>query len=49
MKDVKEIPDGGKIAVPNDESNMGRALLLLQEAGLMVYLKISMDLVQLIV
>ena len=33
-KDVKEIPDGGKIAVPNDESNMGRALLLLQEAGL---------------
>ena len=33
-KDVKEIPDGAKIAVPNDESNMGRALLLLQEAGL---------------
>ena len=34
LKDVKEIPDGSKIAVPNDESNMGRALLLLQEAGL---------------
>ena len=34
LKDVKEIPDGAKIAVPNDESNMGRALLLLQEAGL---------------
>lgn len=33
-KDVKDIPDGGKIAVPNDASNMGRALLLLQEAGL---------------
>ncbi|WP_394234831.1 MetQ/NlpA family ABC transporter substrate-binding protein [Niallia oryzisoli] len=33
-KDVSEIPDGSTIAVPNDESNMGRALLLLQEAGL---------------
>lgn len=33
-KDVKDIPDGAKIAVPNDASNQGRALLLLQEAGL---------------
>jgi D-methionine transport system substrate-binding protein len=33
-KDVKDIPDGGKIAVPNDVTNEGRALLLLQEAGL---------------
>ncbi|MBY0123424.1 MetQ/NlpA family ABC transporter substrate-binding protein [Bacillus sp. S/N-304-OC-R1] len=33
-KKVDEIPDGGKIAVPNEASNMGRALLLLQEAGL---------------
>ncbi|ALC89414.1 methionine ABC transporter substrate-binding protein [Bacillus sp. FJAT-18017] len=33
-KDVKEIPDGSKIAIPNDPSNSGRALLLLQEAGL---------------
>lgn len=33
-KDVSDIPDGSTIAVPNDESNMGRALLLLQEAGL---------------
>ncbi|WHY00090.1 MetQ/NlpA family ABC transporter substrate-binding protein [Neobacillus sp. DY30] len=33
-KDVKDIPDGAKIALPNDASNQGRALLLLQEAGL---------------
>jgi D-methionine transport system substrate-binding protein len=32
-KDVKDIPDGAKIALPNDASNQGRALLLLQEAG----------------
>jgi D-methionine transport system substrate-binding protein len=33
-KDVNDIPDGAKIALPNDASNQGRALLLLQEAGL---------------
>jgi D-methionine transport system substrate-binding protein len=33
-KSVDEIPEGGKIAVPNEVSNMGRALLLLEEAGL---------------
>lgn len=33
-KDVNDIPDGAKIAIPNDASNQGRALLLLQEAGL---------------
>lgn len=33
-KDVKDIPDGAKIALPNDASNQGRALSLLQEAGL---------------
>jgi D-methionine transport system substrate-binding protein len=33
-KDVKDIPEGAKIALPNDASNQGRALLLLQEAGL---------------
>ncbi|WP_156288191.1 MetQ/NlpA family ABC transporter substrate-binding protein [Oceanobacillus salinisoli] len=32
--DVNDIPDGEKIAVPNDVSNQGRALLLLQDAGL---------------
>ncbi len=33
-KSVKDIPEGAQIAVPNDQSNWGRALLLLQEAGL---------------
>ncbi|SIC40515.1 ABC transporter, substrate-binding protein, putative [Mycobacteroides abscessus subsp. abscessus] len=33
-KDVKDIPEGGKIAVPNEATNMGRSFLLLQEAGL---------------
>ncbi|WP_170006190.1 MetQ/NlpA family ABC transporter substrate-binding protein [Bacillus fonticola] len=32
---VDEIPEGGKIAVPNEATNMGRAFLLLQEAGLL--------------
>jgi D-methionine transport system substrate-binding protein len=31
---VGDIPEGGKIAVPNEATNMGRALLLLQDAGL---------------
>nr|WP_263324396.1 MetQ/NlpA family ABC transporter substrate-binding protein [Neobacillus sp. Marseille-Q6967] len=34
FEDVKDIPDGSKIALPNDASNQGRALLLLEEAGL---------------
>ncbi|MGD6878772.1 MetQ/NlpA family ABC transporter substrate-binding protein [Bacillus infantis] len=33
-KDIKDIPEGGKIAVPNEATNMGRSFLLLQEAGL---------------
>lgn len=33
-KDVSAIPAGEKIAVPNDESNQARALLVLQSAGL---------------
>ncbi|UFU03977.1 MetQ/NlpA family ABC transporter substrate-binding protein [Ruania suaedae] len=32
---VEEIPDGGEIAIPNDETNQARALLVLQEAGLL--------------
>ncbi|MEC1261803.1 MetQ/NlpA family ABC transporter substrate-binding protein [Bacillus swezeyi] len=32
---VGDIPDGAKIAVPNEATNMGRALLLLQSAGLL--------------
>jgi D-methionine transport system substrate-binding protein len=31
---VEDIPDGGEIAIPNDDSNQARALLVLQEAGL---------------
>jgi D-methionine transport system substrate-binding protein len=33
-KSIKQIPAGATIAVPNDASNEGRALLLLQSAGL---------------
>jgi D-methionine transport system substrate-binding protein len=33
-KSVKDIPNGAQIAVPNDPSNWGRALVLLQEADL---------------
>lgn len=32
--DVAEIPEGGEITIPNDPTNQGRALLLLQDAGL---------------
>lgn len=31
---IEELPEGSQIAVPNEATNMGRALLLLQEAGL---------------
>ncbi|MCI1983553.1 MAG: MetQ/NlpA family ABC transporter substrate-binding protein [Bifidobacteriaceae bacterium] len=33
-KSVKDLPDGAKIAIPNNPANGGRALLILQEAGL---------------
>ncbi|WP_285767302.1 MetQ/NlpA family ABC transporter substrate-binding protein [Peribacillus sp. SI8-4] len=33
-KSLKSLPDGATIAVPNEATNFGRALLLLQEAGL---------------
>lgn len=33
-KSIEELPDGATIAVPNEATNMGRAFLLLQEAGL---------------
>ncbi|WP_026550469.1 MetQ/NlpA family ABC transporter substrate-binding protein [Arthrobacter sp. Br18] len=32
---VEEIPEGSTVAVPNDESNLSRALLVLQSAGLL--------------
>uniref|UniRef100_UPI00402AA693 MetQ/NlpA family ABC transporter substrate-binding protein n=1 Tax=Veillonella magna TaxID=464322 RepID=UPI00402AA693 len=34
IKDLKDLPDGAKVAIPNDPTNGGRALLLLQKAGL---------------
>ncbi len=33
-KKVDEIPDGSRVAIPNDPSNQGRALLVLQQAKL---------------
>lgn len=34
IKDVSELKDGDKVAVPNDASNEGRALKLLESAGI---------------
>lgn len=34
VKSLEEIPEGAKIAIPNDPSNGSRALFLLQDAGL---------------
>lgn len=34
VKDLAAVPQGSKVAIPNDPTNGGRALLLLQEAGL---------------
>ena len=34
VKDIKDLKDGALIDVPNDPTNEGRALLLLQSAGL---------------
>lgn len=35
IKDLKEIKDGAAIAIPNDPTNGGRSLLLLEKAGLL--------------
>lgn len=35
FKSTDEIPDGAKVAIPNDPTNGGRALLLLQKQGLL--------------
>ena len=34
VKDLKDVADGAKVAIPNDPTNGGRALLILQSAGL---------------
>ena len=33
VKNVTELPDGAKVAIPNDPTNGGRALMLLAKAG----------------
>ncbi|WP_292224738.1 MetQ/NlpA family ABC transporter substrate-binding protein [Brevundimonas sp.] len=38
-KSLAELPAGGEIALPNDASNTGRSLLLLQKAGLIALRK----------
>ena len=35
VKDLKELKEGASIAIPNDPTNGGRSLLLLQKAGLL--------------
>ena len=35
IKSLSQLPQGGKIAIPNDPSNGGRALLLLQGQGIL--------------
>src|SRR3989338_2870440 len=34
IKKISEVPNGAKVAIPNDPSNEARALLLLQKTGL---------------
>jgi D-methionine transport system substrate-binding protein len=36
IKSIDELKDGDTVVIPNDPSNLGRALLLLQEVGLLV-------------
>lgn len=36
IKSVDAVPEGARVAIPNDPSNGGRALLLLEKAGLLV-------------
>ena len=35
IKDLRELPEGATVSIPNDPTNGGRALLLLQKAGLL--------------
>ena len=34
IKDLKDLPDGARVAIPNDPTNGGRALKVLEAAGL---------------
>ena len=35
LKDLKDVPEGAKVAIPNDPTNGGRALAILESAGLL--------------
>lgn len=35
LKSVEDLPEGGKVAIPNDPTNGGRALLILQDLGVL--------------
>ncbi len=35
VKDIKSLPNGAKVAIPNDPTNGGRSLMLLEAAGLL--------------
>lgn len=35
IKDLKELPEGAKVGIPNDPTNGGRSLVLLEKAGLL--------------
>ncbi len=35
IKNIKDVPDGAKVSIPNDPTNGGRALALLAKAGLL--------------
>lgn len=35
LDDIADLPEGGRVAIPNDPTNGGRALLLLQQLGLL--------------
>lgn len=43
VSDIDEVADGAKVSIPNDSSNGGRALLLLQEAGLIELDEATLD------
>jgi len=34
IEDINDLPDGGTVAIPNDPTNGGRVLLLLEDAGI---------------
>lgn len=42
IKDIKDLPDGAKIAVPNEPSNQARALLLLAKNGVFTVKDVTM-------